>query len=96
MAHTRDLRIAKQLHQAISGFFHQKDLDITIDEVIMQGKKHADVHYCLGHNQSINETNISSIHLEIVTFTPALRKHIADTINLKAIPTIHFHVRLTF
>jgi len=62
----------------------------------MQGKKHADVHYCLGHGQTIDEKNISNIHQDIVALMPALRKYIADTINLKAIPTIHFHVRLTF
>lgn len=95
MVHTRDLRIAKQLHQTISHFFQNRDVDIMIDEVLMQGKKHADVHYCLGHCQTIDEQTICCTHNAVIECMPALRKHIADTLNLKAIPTLHFHVRLT-
>lgn len=96
MTHPRDLKIAKRLKQALGVFFHQHNnlSDITIEEVRMTDRKNAQIFYQLSHDSSQSESTIISTHTQIETALPQIKKHIAENLNLKSIPKLHFCITI--
>ena len=96
MTHPRDLKIAKRLKHALGVFFHQHESlsDITIEEVIMTDRKNAQIFYQLSHDSSHNESTIIDTHTQIEMASPQMKKHIAQTLNLKAIPKLSFCITI--
>lgn len=96
MPHTRDLKIAKLLHQSIGTFFHNPTLgvEVIIDHVQMSDRRNAEIYYKLGHKTPLEESNIIETHNKITELKPRLKKFISQTIQIKAIPRLHFHLKL--
>tara|TARA_B100001989_G_C24463077_1_gene425213 strand:- start:154 stop:450 length:297 start_codon:yes stop_codon:yes gene_type:complete len=96
MPHTRDLKIAKLLHHTISEFFvkHASDLDLFIDSVEMSDRRNADIMYRLGFNTTLSEQSIRELHEQITARKPQLKKYLAEQMQLKSIPKLHFHVTI--
>lgn len=96
MPHPRDLKIAKLIQQCVGQFFHEinDEIMITIENVEMSSRKSAEIYYKLSHMQSNDVETIIATHENILKAMPKIKKFIADNINLKAIPKLHFHLQV--
>ena len=96
MPHPRDLKIAKLIQQCVGKFFHEKSngINITIENVEMSTRKNAEIYYKLSYLLNNDVATITMTHENILKTMPKIKKFIADNLNLKAIPKLHFHLQI--
>ena len=56
----------------------------------MPNRKTAIVYFTLGHSLVLDTETIELVYKKILSQKPKIKKHIAVSINLKAIPTLQF------